>query len=148
MSETVALDFEIKSPIQRVWHALTDPAVLAQWMMFDPRDFQPVVGHRFHFQGKPSTGWTASIDCEVLAVEAPHRLSYSWVVAAWGGGSDLHQTKVTWTLTESDSGTTRLHLEQSGFDDRALQEISGAKYGWMGMLEQLRTLLGSQQAGG
>lgn len=52
MSETVSLDFELKSPIERVWHALTDPATLSQWTFFETNDFQPVVGHRFHFRGK------------------------------------------------------------------------------------------------
>jgi uncharacterized protein YndB with AHSA1/START domain len=138
MSETVALDFELKSPIARVWHALTDSATLSKWMFFDTEDFQPVVGHTFHFRGKQATGWTTTVDCEVLEVDEPRRLSYTWVIEAY-----QHRTTVTWTLTEAESGT-RLHLEQSGFASEAKQEIGGAKFGWTAQLGQLASLLASQ----
>lgn len=139
MSESVVLDVELKSPIARVWHALTDSATLAKWMLFKLNDFRPVVGHAFQFQEAP--GWTGVVDCEVIEVDQPHRLSYTWVS---GGESTLqNSTVVTWTLTEADGGVTRLHLEQSGFGSEAKQEIGGAKYGWMSMLEQLQSLLAS-----
>jgi len=138
VSETVSLDYEIKSPIERVWHALTNPATLMQWMFFETEDFQPVVGHHFQFRGKAATGWTGVVDCEVLVAEVPHRLSYRWVTA---GQKDLHQTIVTWTLTAVDHGVTQLHLEQTGFDSAAKQEIGGARYGWTHQLDQLETLL-------
>ena len=139
MSETVVLDFELKSPIERVWHALTDSATLSKWMLFKSNDFQPVVGHAFQLRDAP--GFDGVIDCEVIEVNKPHRLSYSWVTS---GESDLpHSTVVTWTLTEAEGGVTRLHLEQSGFRSEAKQEIGGAKYGWMSMLDQLQSLLAS-----
>lgn len=136
MSETVALDVELRSPIERVWQALTDPATLSQWTFFDCEDFQPVAGHTFQFRGKAATGWTVSISCEVLEAEAPHRLSYTWAVE-----SHQHQTTVTWTLTAAEGGVTRLHLEQSGFAPEAKQEIGGARYGWTQMLQQLQSRL-------
>lgn len=138
MSETVSLDYELKSPIEQVWHALTNSTVLSQWMFFDPTDFQPVVGHRFQFRGKPSTGWTQVIECEVLEADAPYRLSYTW---ATEGQTGPHRTTVTWTLTESDHSVTQIHLEQRGFDSQATQEIGGATYGWTHQLNQLKSLL-------
>jgi uncharacterized protein YndB with AHSA1/START domain len=139
MSETVVLDFELKRPIERVWHALTDSATLSKWMLFKSNDFKPVVGHAFQFREAP--GWPGVVDCEVIEVDEPHRLSYTWVS---GGESNLqHSTVVTWTLTEAEGGVTRLHLEQSGFRSEAKQEIGGAKYGWMSMLDQLQSLLNS-----
>ena len=141
MSETVSLDLELKSPIERVWHALTDSAMLSQWMFFEPHDFQPVVGHRFQFRGKAATGWTGIVDCQVLEVDEPHRLSYTWET---GGQIGQHRTTVVWTLTASGDGATRLHLEQSGFDPEAKQEIGGAQYGWAHQLNQLQGLLAPQ----
>ncbi|MBX6773233.1 MAG: SRPBCC domain-containing protein [Chloroflexi bacterium] len=144
MSETVSLDFELKSPIERVWHALTDSAMLSKWTFFDTDDFQPVVGHKFQFRAKPAYGGDAIIiHCEVLEVDKPHRLSYTWV---GGPANNIVHTKVTWTLTETDDGVTRLHLEQSGFDPEAKQAIGGAKYGWTQMLNQLHSLLASSPA--
>ncbi len=139
MSETVVLDFELKSPIELVWHALSDSATLSKWMLFKANDFKPVVGHAFQFREAP--GWTGVVECEVIEVDKPHRLSYTWVR---GGESNLqHSTVVTWSLTEAEGGVTRLHLEQSGFRSEAKQEIGGAKYGWMSMLDQLQSLLAS-----
>jgi uncharacterized protein YndB with AHSA1/START domain len=140
MSETVVLDFELKSPIERVWHALTDSTTLSKWMLFKSNDFKPVVGHAFQFSGAP--GWDASIDCEVIEVEQPHRLVYTWVSEM--EANQPHSTTVTWTLSEGDGGVTRLHLEQSGFRTGAKQEIGGAKYAWGSMLDQLQGLLSSE----
>lgn len=75
MSATVALDVEINSPIERVWRALTDPATLSKWMLFKTTDFQPVVGHKFQFRMEPDPNWTVVVDCEVLEVDDPNRLS-------------------------------------------------------------------------
>lgn len=137
MSETVVLDVEVKSPIERVWQALTDPATLSRWMLFTSNDFQPVVGHTFQFRDAP--GWAGAVDCEVIAVDQPHRLSYTW--ATVGAGDQQHATVVTWTLAEAEGGVTRLHLEQSGFRSDARQEIGGARYSWRSMLDQLQSLL-------
>lgn len=137
MSETVVLDFELNTPIERVWHVLTDSATLSKWMLFKSNDFEPVVGHAFQLRDAP--GFDGVIDCEVIEVNKPHRLSCTWVTS---GESDLpHSTVVTWTLTEAEGGVTRLHLEQSGFRSEARQEIGGAKYGWMSMLDGLQSLL-------
>jgi uncharacterized protein YndB with AHSA1/START domain len=139
MSETVSvvLDVELQSPIDRVWHALTDPATLSRWMLFKSNDFKPVVGHAFQFRESP--GWDGVIDCEVTEVDEPHRLSYTW--ATTGVDDTPHSTVVTWTLTGAEDGTTRLHLEQSGFRSEGKQEIGGARYSWKAMMEQLQEVL-------
>lgn len=136
MSVTVAIDVEIKSSIERVWHALTDSATLSRWMMFETHDFQPVVGHTFQLRMEPDPSWSVVVDCQVLEVDEPHRLVYSWIVPSQG-----HHTTVTWTLEETPGGGTRLRLEQSGFADEAKQEIGGAKQGWRRMLDNLESLL-------
>ena len=137
MSETVELDVELRSPIERVWNALTDSATLSKWMLFKANDFRPVVGHTFQFRDAP--GFEGAIDCEVTEVDEPHRLSYTWVTA--GQDDQPHSTVVTWTLKEAEDGVTRLHLEQSGFRSEAKQEIGGARYGWMSMLDELQNVL-------
>ena len=68
MSESVSLDVEIKSTIDRVWNALTDSATLSKWMLFKTNDFQPVVGHEFQFKDAP--GYDGIIDCEVIDVDS------------------------------------------------------------------------------
>lgn len=114
-----------------VWRALTDPTLLAEWLM--PNDFAPTVGHRFTFTTDPvpAHGFDGRIDCEVLMIDPPHRLTISWS----GGNLD---TTVTWTLTPERTGT-RLRLIHDGFDDTdpvqtITKKILGG--GWSGHLAQ------------
>lgn len=140
MSETVSLEVELNSPVDRVWRALTDGALLNQWTLFQVSDFQPVAGHTFRLLSPTGPGWDGIITCEVLAVDAPHRLTYTWA----GGPHGMEiETTVTWTLQEASPGVTRLRLEQCGFAPDAKQATGGARYGWTRMLEQLQTMLAS-----
>jgi uncharacterized protein YndB with AHSA1/START domain len=75
----------------KIWRALTQPYLIAEWLMAN--DFQPVMDHRFRFRAD----W-GSVDCQILAIEPHKSLSYSW--GALGLGS-----VVTWTLTPTGSGT-------------------------------------------
>lgn len=123
----LALDFHFKSPIQKVWQALTNSETLAQWVM--ENNFKPIVGHKCQF-------WNQEIDlvvdCEVLVVDEPHTLSYTWL----GGPID---TIVTWTLKEAGE-TTYLHLDHTGFEEKG-QAYNGAKYGWAYKVEELQKML-------
>ncbi|NJC68470.1 SRPBCC domain-containing protein [Planosporangium thailandense] len=109
----------------RVWRALTDPQLMASWLM--PNDFKPDVGHRFtfHTTPMPKVGFDGIVHCEVLAVEPERMLRISWV----GGNLD---TTVTWTLVPEGRGT-RLFVEHAGFDlDDAAQTFAfqGMGNGW------------------
>jgi uncharacterized protein YndB with AHSA1/START domain/DNA-binding transcriptional ArsR family regulator len=96
----------IESTPERVWQAITDPRALEAWLM--PNDFQPVVGHRFTFRTDPAPGFDGIVHCEVLRVEPPRLLSYTWK----GGPLD---TVVTFTLQPTVEGT-RLTFIQTGFE--------------------------------
>ena len=140
MSETVTVDAEFTSAIERVWAALTDPTSYSRWMFFQADHFKPVVGHRFQFRSEPGPGWDGIVDAEVLRADPPHHLSYTWV-------SGVLHTTVSWTLTTREDGGTSLHLEQTGFPADARREIGGAHYGWTKMAEQLRDWLASEHEG-
>ena len=101
------LRFEALYPYapEQVWTALTDPAAIADWLM--PNDFEPALGHRFTFRTKPAPGFDGIVQCEVIELEAPARLAYSWK----GGGID---TIVRYTLA-AEGASTRLVMEQAGF---------------------------------
>jgi uncharacterized protein YndB with AHSA1/START domain len=139
-SKTVAvnLDVEMQSPIEKVWHALTDSATLSKWMLFKTNDFKPEVGHRFQFKDAPY--YDGIIDCEVTEVDEPNRLSYTW--STEGVDGQPHTTVVTWTLEEAN-GVTQVHFEQSGFRPEAKQEFGGAKASWKMMLDALKEEVGA-----
>ena len=92
----------------KVWRALTDPALMALWMM-RPEGFEPVVGNRFKLVAKPQPGWRGFVECEVLEVREPSVLRTSWV-----GDDHGKVTYVTYRL-EPHEGGTRLTFEHTGF---------------------------------
>jgi len=95
-------------PPQKVWRALTDPALVALWAM-RPEGFQPVVGNRFKLVAKAQPGWRGFVECEVLEAREPAVLRYSWK------GDDAGDTTiVTYTLSPHQGGT-RLVFEHTGF---------------------------------
>ncbi|GKU78925.1 SRPBCC domain-containing protein [Paenibacillus sp. L3-i20] len=119
MSLALSLDFQYTASIEKAWSALTDSSKLAKWIA--ENDFKPEVGHRFQFRHQPSEYWDGIVDGEVLTVEAPNRLSYSWAT-----GDERHT--VTWTLQDIGDGKVNLHLDQTGFSN--VQGLEGARYGW------------------
>jgi uncharacterized protein YndB with AHSA1/START domain len=130
MKNSLTYERFLNHPPARVWKALTERQWLAAWYM--PNDFKPVVGHKFQFQTEPAPGFDGILYCEVLEVEAPHRLSYTFR----GGWMD-RETVVTWTLTPQEGGTL-LYLHHSGFtalSDAAIRDI--LDQGWGSFLQRL-----------
>jgi uncharacterized protein YndB with AHSA1/START domain len=104
---------EFDAPLEHVWRALTEPELVAAWTVTvqsgRPVGFAPVVGTKFQFIGKPTPGWNGVVDCEVLAVEAPKLLRFTW-----RGGADDDLTTVECTLTPTARGTL-LRWQHTGF---------------------------------
>ncbi|MFA1539929.1 SRPBCC family protein [Actinomadura monticuli] len=105
---SINVDEFLPHPPAKVWRALTEPELMARWLM--PNDFEPVVGHRFTFAAKPipNVGFDGTIACQVTDVDKERLLRITWN----GGGLD---TTVTWRLVPEGRGT-RLFIEHAGFD--------------------------------
>ena len=129
MTRDLKFEAFYEQPRARVWAALTNSEAMAAWLM--PNDFAPRLGHRFQFRTTPAPGFDGIVNCEVLEIEPPRRLVYSWV----GGGID---TQVVWSLEEAGSGT-RLVLEHRGFRGlRGLFVSSMLRKGWRSRMLKLR----------
>jgi uncharacterized protein YndB with AHSA1/START domain len=116
---------EYPHPVERVWAALTSSEALAAWLM--PNDFQPAIGHTFTFRTKPAPGFDGIVRCEVLELDPPKRMVWSWA----GGNID---TTVTFTLEEAGQASTRLRMHQVGFDGLGAQltrRILAGGYPWL-----------------
>ena len=48
-TRSVVVEREIAYPPEKIWRALTQPHLIAEWLMRN--DFAPVVGHRFDLTG-------------------------------------------------------------------------------------------------
>jgi uncharacterized protein YndB with AHSA1/START domain len=134
-TRTLVIERVFPHPPEKLWRALTENPLIAQWLM--KSDFEPVVGRKFQFRSEPTPKWTGVIDCEVLIVDQLKRLSYSWSSM----GLDF---VVLWTLTPAEGGT-HLRMEQSGFGPDRQGAYNGAKYGWQKFIGGLEQVVGGLQ---
>jgi uncharacterized protein YndB with AHSA1/START domain len=120
-TESLAFEFDVPHPPEKVWRALTDPVLLAEWLL-PAVGFKLEPGAAFTFTAQPQPGWDGIVKCQVLESEANRKLRYAWVV----GDMD---TAVTFTLTPAASGT-RLSLVHAGFKPDQKRNFGGARHGW------------------
>jgi uncharacterized protein YndB with AHSA1/START domain len=125
-TRSVVVEREFPYPSEKLWRALTQPHLVAEWLM--KNDFKPEVDHRFKLVGD----W-GGVDCQVMAVEPNKTLTYTW--SAMG-----LESVVTWTLQATGKGTL-LRMEQSGFRPDQEQAFQGAKYGWQKFFANLEQLV-------
>ena len=133
-------------PPDDVWVALTDKYAVAEWLM--PNNFEPVVGKKFNFHvdKMPLTGFTGVTECEVLEVDPPRKLVYTWVAVHKTKGKHPPMT-LTWTL-EPERGGTRLRLHQTGIEEINWWWRFSMNIGWSRMLNKLmRKVLGNVESG-
>jgi uncharacterized protein YndB with AHSA1/START domain len=130
--KTIVVTYSLEQTPDKVWRALTEPSLLAAWLM--PNDIVAKVGHKFTFQAQPAAGWDGVVHCEVLIADAPRQLSYTWE-----GGSDALtnyggrlESVVTWTLSETKGGGTWIALEHKGFQPKNELAFEIMGKGWRG----------------
>jgi uncharacterized protein YndB with AHSA1/START domain len=121
----VAHEVRFSHPIERVWDAIAHGDALAEWLM--PNDFAPRVGHRFQLVRDPGQ---TPIDAEILELDPPHRMCWSWVI-------DGTPTVVVITL-RADGGETVLHLEHRGLPDDLRSRFEP---GWLEKFDALESAL-------
>ena len=111
---------EVAAPREQVWRALTEPALVVQWM--GALRFQPEAGHIFYLQPdrarRLAGDVTDAIACRIESLDAPRRFAFSW---------GLPDTHVDIRLRNIPGGT-HVRLVHSGwdqFDDRDVDGIAG-----------------------
>lgn len=103
---------EFNVPAATLWRALTEQELLNTWLM--PNDFQAEVGHKFTMTTEPAPMFDGTVHLEVLEIDAPHRMIWSWR----GGPID---TIVTFTVTETGPNSCRFDFLQDGFHGPSAQ---------------------------
>jgi len=133
-TKSIVVERTVAHPPEKVWRALTTSELIAAWLM--QNDFEPRLGHRFNFRARPIPNmWNGVTDCEVLAIDEPRRLVYSWNASGEEAEGGL-KTIVTWTITPVDGGA-HVRMEQAGFrpqDEAGYQAMGG---GWPRIVERL-----------
>ena len=131
-TDSISFEFDLPHSPAKVWRALTDPALLAKWLL-PAVGFELEPGAAFTFKTDPHPGWDGTVNCRFVEIEPLRKLCYTWTVP-------FLDTVVTFTLTPTASGT-RLSLVQSGFRPDQKQNFGGARYGWRMMGGKLVDLL-------
>jgi len=135
-TESISLEFDLHHSPEKVWRALTDPVLLAQWLL-PVVDLELEPGAAFTFKTAPHPGWDGTVNCRFVEIEPPRKLRYTWVV----GDERGIDTVVTFTLKPTEKGT-RLSLVHTGFKlPEQKGALGGTRYGWEMMQEKLVELL-------
>ncbi|MAS13895.1 MAG: polyketide cyclase [Nitratireductor sp.] len=111
----VVVEREVPHPPEKIWRALTQPHLIAEWLM--KNNFEAREGHRFSL----TASW-GKVDCEVQTIEPHSALTYAW------NTKDLRSV-VRWTLTPTETGTL-LRMEQEGFQPGQKPYFQGATAAW------------------
>jgi uncharacterized protein YndB with AHSA1/START domain len=110
-TEALSFECDLPDPPEKVWRALTEPELLAAWLM--PNDIKTEAGNRFTFAGPDRP-----IECEVLEAEPGKLLRYSWRERPSASDADdlpAFDSIVTFTLARTASGGTHLSIVHAGF---------------------------------
>ena len=124
MVEDITSIIEIAAPREAVWRALTQPALVTQWM--GCLRFQPIAGHIFYLQPdrdrRSADDVTEAIACRIEILDAPRRISFSW------GFPDVPDTWVDIRLRRIPGGTY-VRLVHSGWDQFDAHETEDVRGG-------------------
>lgn len=163
MTRTIKLKTFLPYTQDKVWQALTDPTILGSWFM--ENNIVPKPGHYFTFRMKPQKGWDGITHCEVLSVESPKHISYTYrgeatgekALACAGIHSDAADKLTKGIFTRLDTvlsftieptcGGTILSMQQSGYKGWKLVIISLImQMGWKKQLtKKLPAVLGEMR---
>jgi uncharacterized protein YndB with AHSA1/START domain len=134
-TRSVVIEREMPFPPEKIWRALTEGALIKEWLM--DTDFQPVAGHIFQFRSTPVPNWDGIINGKVLVIEPRKKLSYTW-------GTMGMESVVDWTLLAT-SGGTLVRMEHAGFRDDQDAAYKGATYGWQKFIGNLERVIAGLQ---
>lgn len=118
--DAVIVECKLDESPQKVWRALTEPALLAAWLM--ENDFSAEQGARFTFAPLDESAPEGRISCEVLALEPERLLRLAWRGAEDRPDADGNRldSVVNFELQPTEDGGTWFRVVHSGFAVQAV----------------------------
>lgn len=120
--------------MEKVWKGLISEAAISEWLM-PARGFVAEDGCRFEMSCKNEDGETDTYCCEVLELDPPKRMRWSWVLA---GNEAQGLTEVEFRLKPKGDGTEVTVFHRGDRDREMLERF---KSGWPTKLDQLAETL-------
>lgn len=127
---TIFATVEIAAPPERVFTALTSAEEVTKWWGSDDTyrttewTMPLTPGAPWKASGVGADGVPFSVEGEIVEVDAPRKLVWTWR-PIWDGG---HTTTITYRLEPTDGGT-RVTIRHEGFGDR-VDSCRGHGDGW------------------
>ena len=140
MTRRIVEQIEIKASPARVFAAITDPIQLLAWWgdrtAFPSTEWQldARVGGKWLSRWRGPDGTSFALGGEILELEPPHLLAYSWWDERYPG---LPYTTVRYELKPTATGTL-VTMTHDGFDD-ARADFDDYNGGWSTVMRRLRT---------
>jgi uncharacterized protein YndB with AHSA1/START domain len=100
-SRSIAFEYELDEPVEKVWRALTAPEIVAEWLL--PNDLEPEEGTRFTFRDTDGP-----IDCEVISIEEQRSIRFAWRDGE--ARRDGLDSTVTFEVEGTTNGGTHLRI--------------------------------------
>jgi len=139
MENSIILEIKIHAPIQEVWRAWTDPALILKWIGSDPEgeglkaqmDVRPGGTYEISFRGSDRVEHTCfGIYTEVKEFR---KLIFSWEWKSEPGVESFVEIELT-----SDNDHTLMQFEHSHVGSRSMHNYVA---GWKATFEKLEQLL-------
>ena len=71
-TEAISFELDLRHAPEKVWRALTDPALLAEWLL-PVVDLRLEPGMAFRFKAPPQPGWDGTVSCRMIEIEAQEK---------------------------------------------------------------------------
>jgi uncharacterized protein YndB with AHSA1/START domain len=129
-------EVQVTAPVSRVWEALTNPALIAQYMHGSRVDTDWQVGSPITWSGEYD-GRSYQDRGEVVTFEPDARLvvtHFSPLTGQTDEPGNYHT--LDYRLAEEDAGSTHLSLEQDGCD--SAEQANTFSANWQSMLDALK----------
>jgi uncharacterized protein YndB with AHSA1/START domain/DNA-binding transcriptional ArsR family regulator len=132
----------IRTTPEKLWDALTNPAVTSQYWhgAFNRSDWTP--GARWSSESKDGEVY---LDGEILESDPPRRLVHTFHVVHESGAAADRPSRVTWEI-EPEGAICRLRMVHDDFDDETRTFAYVGESGWSWVLSGLKTYLETQRA--
>jgi uncharacterized protein YndB with AHSA1/START domain len=132
-------EVRVNAPMSRVWEALTNPALIAQYMQGSRVDTDWQVGSPITWSGQYD-GKSYQDKGEVVTFEPEARLVVTHFSPLTGQSDEPgNYHTLDYRLAEADAGGTLLSLEQDGCD--SAEQASTFSANWQSMLDALKQIV-------
>jgi uncharacterized protein YndB with AHSA1/START domain len=132
----------IKATQEEVWHAITDPVIVAKFFFGAQVESTYEVGAKL--RSVSPDGETVWGDNTILECDPPRRLVHTWRSLYDTGMAAEPESRVTWEIEPQPGGFAKLTLIHDQLD--ASPETAASVRGWSYILSNLKTVMETGEA--